>query len=483
MSRSKMPTTDVGQFFRLGKTSDDVPLENVLYTTIRTAPDNKSTSQRKVVFKLPKQGFLTSDSGIKLTPVDLAGPGSDEFALVLNPVTGILGSIARCTLDIDGKVVSNLIDPAKYMINDIYSQRRPAALLDYETSMLGLGMLTKVHISDNLETTNVKGLEHMAHGLPVDCKDNNTQFANYNILGSSVATSKAYMVKLNRLVMKMLDLNNLPVYLMKSNDINLTLYFKSDAREWCVGNNNSSLTAGMAEINLDSVELVTSHMLIPADMEAEGIMALRDAPFQFDWVDIYQIPANKSTTTIGTKSSDVYRLNMQGRVLHRITAVIDDNKFSKFFAHQSSLCLGDEEIQLKVNGQNLYDRPLTNPSLIYYQNKLHNDGRDLNVSLYQYMRNTFTEGTTGTEIYASDVRGLLHVLGFDMTNGNYVPGVGGRLQSDPFQGGMPQSTALELTYNVTPVAASQENISADLLFYVHVGKRLVISGNKVEVSF
>lgn len=479
-----MPMTDVGQFFRLGKTSDDVPLENVLYTTIRTAPDNKSANQRKVVFKLPKQGFLTSDSGIKLTPYAPNAPnGYNIDGVVLNPVTGILGSVARCTLDIDGKVVSDLIDPAKYMINDIYSQRRPAALLDYETSMLGLGMLTKVHYADPLDTTNIKGLEYMAHGLPVDCLDNDTQVANYNVLNATVATSKSYMIKLNRLVMKMLDINNLPVYLMKSHDINLTLYFKSDAREWCVGNNAVDLTANMALVDIDSIELVTSHMLIPADMEAEGIAALRDAPFQFDWVDIYQIPANKSTTNIGVKSSDVYRINLQGRVLHRITAVLDDNIASRFLAHQTSVALGDEEVQIKVNGQNLYDRPLTNPSLIYYQNKLHNDGRDLNVSLYQYMNNSFTLGTTGTELYATNLNGLLHVLGFDMTNGNYVAGVGGRLQSDPFNGGMPQSTALELTYNVTPTVAFQEDKVCDLLFYVHVGKRLTITANKVEVSF
>jgi hypothetical protein len=53
---------DYQNFFRLGLTSEDDALEEQMITTIRTAPETRSTSLNRVVFKVPTQGILTRDS-------------------------------------------------------------------------------------------------------------------------------------------------------------------------------------------------------------------------------------------------------------------------------------------------------------------------------------------------------------------------------------------------------------------------------------
>ena len=85
-------------FFRLGLTSEDDALEEQMITTIRTAPETKSTSLNRVVFKVPTQGIMTRDSQIQ---IQLQQPaGATESNVSVNAVNGVLGCIKEFRMTI-----------------------------------------------------------------------------------------------------------------------------------------------------------------------------------------------------------------------------------------------------------------------------------------------------------------------------------------------------------------------------------------------
>jgi len=474
---------DLTQYFRLGTTTEDMPLTEDLYITMRTAPETKSKSLNRVIFKVPEIGLLTNDSQIVLTPVaDPAIAGR-----VLNPVNGILGCIRKTTLTMDGKTVSFLEYPGLADVNDMYSRHSTAQLLDYDQFMHGSGMGVNIKMKDDFPAQNRKGLESMLSGLPLDESIDTPTLGEPHInkyrIGTSRLASRKYAIKLRDLGIHLLELNNLPMYLMKGKTMQIEIEFLDDCREWVSG---VAVGAGDVVIDLDSVELVTSHIMVPKNIEQEGILMLQNQPQLFKFIDRYMIPASLSTKALGAKVNEVYRLNLQGRELHKLLMVFRETHNS-YTANQTSICLGDEELQLRVNGTNLYDRPLTNPSLIYYQNQLYNDGRALQVSLQQYMANSYTNGLNLSDsTYHAATRGKMHFIGVDFTNGNMIVDKSGQMVSLPYGGGVPQKTSLEIDYSVTPRRVTtpvQENQNLEVYMYVSVAKTLLVGKQSVEVTF
>lgn len=468
---------DLSEYFRLGKTTDDMPLQEELYLTQRTAPETKSTSLNRVIFRVPEIGLLTRDSQIVLTPVNSSGN-----ARALNPVNGILGCVRRTTLKIDGKIVESLEYPGLADVTDVYSRHTTAQLLDYDQFLHGSGQAVRVLRKDADAGVDQKGIELMYRGLPVDEDTANTISITKYPIGATRGASRKYGMRLVDLGIRFLELNNLPMYLMKSKPVTLEVEFDDDCRNWVSG---AAVAATDVSIDLDTVELVTSHIMVPKDIEQEGIMLLQDKPQMFNFVSRYMIPASLSTGVVGTKVNEVYRFNLQGRELHKFLMVFRDDS-NNFVANQASVCLGDEELQVRVNGQNLYDRPLTNPSLIYYQNQLYNEGRPLQVSLLQYMANSYTDGLGKAAGYHAATRGRFHYLGVDLSNGNMVVDKSGRLVPMPYGGGVPQKSALEIDYSVTPrltASPAQDSRTVEVLVFVSVAKRLSIGRSAVEITF
>jgi hypothetical protein len=322
----------------------------------------------------------------------------------------------------------------------------------------------------------------MVNGLAVD-DDAGTFTVSKYAIGATRANTRRYGIRLRDLGSKILEYNNLPMYLMKSKPVVLTLEFDDDCRNWVSGEN---VAASDVSIDLDSVELVTSHIMVPKDVQEEGILLLQDKPQVFKFVSQYMIPATITTGATGATVNEIYRFNLQGRELHKFLMVFRDEP-NEYMANQQSLCLGDEELQVRVNGQNLYDRPLTNPSLIYYQNQLYNMGRPMQVSLLQYMANSYTENIAkSTNAYHRSTRGKFHYLGVDLGNGNMIMSKSGEMLPLPYGGGVPQKSNLEIDYSVTPRLSAhpdQDNRALEVLCYVSVAKTVAIGRSSVEVSF
>ena len=145
--------------------------------------------------------------------------------------------------------------------------------------------------------------------------------------------------------------------------------------------------------------------------------------------------------------------------------------------NQKSIGMGDEELQLKVNGLNLFDRPITTQPLIYQLTTYSEDGRTLKIPLnaWNVSNNSLNKYSQSTNPLYLDYRGNFHYLKVDFSNGNR--GV--------FGSGTVMKTACEIDYKITPRTNANPNqrVKNDMVFYVTISKLLSIGANQVNISY
>ena len=189
---------------------------------------------------------------------------------------------------------------------------------------------------------------------------------------------------------------------------------------------------------------------------------------------------------VGTQASNIYRVHLNNRELHSLLMVFHQQEGnltgqSRITANQVSSSLGDEQLQIKSNGQNLFDRPITNSGVFFQLLTYYNQGMALKCSFQGwqanqqslYIPNNIAFG--GASERFRDYRGEFHYLGVDFRNGNM--GV--------FGAGTQQRSNLEIDYINTPRTATfpKQDEQRDLFFFVKVSKLLTLGGNVVNVSF
>jgi len=145
--------------------------------------------------------------------------------------------------------------------------------------------------------------------------------------------------------------------------------------------------------------------------------------------------------------------------------------------NQKSIGMGDENLQLKINGLNLFDRPINSQPLIYQLTTYSEDGRTLKVPLnaWNVTDLTLTSYKQSADPLYLDYRGNFHYLKIDFSNGNQ--GV--------FGSGTTMKTAAEIDYKITPITAAspKQQSKNDMFFYVTISKLLSIGSNQVNISY
>ena len=469
--------TDLQRYFSLGLTNENDPIvDDVVINTIRTPPNTKSQSFNRVIFEIPKVGLLTKDSGIMVQPRQAADSSNTSSNIALNIVNGVLGCVKRCKLNIDGKELTNLENPSLLETNRLYSRNTPARMFDYQNVVLG-SAFSVVNLSEEFKTATTQGVEILDSEQSTVRHTKGDTFVCKNNLNKT--SNDKYMIPLHMLGLSFLRHSELPVHLMKDRDLVLEIEFDSDCRNWAFNGTGTALTASDCDINLDTCELITTHIQQNEELEQMLFDELKESSRVYDLMETYLIKQSMVNNAVGTATNTLVRLNLQNRELQKVLQcqVPTSATGSNPVCNQVSESLGDISLNHRSNGVFIFDRRVSNNAQQFYLNSVYNEDRGLKVSNNAWSQTKLqADGqlVSGEKDFTSYC-GRFNYIGVNYRNGN--DGV--------FGAGTVQTTPLEIHYDSTARKAANPNQvgEKDLFYYVSVSKRLVISQNAVQMTF
>jgi len=473
---------NLNSYFQLGLDSEATPQNSLVMNTIRTPVDVQSgrSGLNKVTFKVPKAGLLTGDSMVTLqliaNPNAAAAPSSNATP---NFVCGALGVIERARLVIDNKVLTDVERPSLLEIPKLYTENTQNEVAQFNYKFLGNQLQTKTNPVDGTEEFDVsKSRYFVAEDETAD-----TQNVVRNRV-TSADNSKVYGLHLKHLGAQFLENRSLPVFLMGAREIILELFFYKDCREYMTMTQGASgsIQPDSFIVNTETCELVSTHIQIPDDVQANEIAALASKPMSYPLIDNYVVKGGITTETVNKAIPNTFRINAQNRELHRILMVntvapLASDQGNRVVSNQMSRADGDHSVQIKSNGLNLYERPITNPSLFQQQSIYAYNNMALKLPYGAFHVNNRTNSIPQSDKQlAQAIRGFAQYFAVDFKNGN-----GG-----VYGAGSVQKQALEIEYTVTPRVTSwpqQQGVQYQTLFYLSVSKLLTIGSKMVEISF
>jgi hypothetical protein len=466
---------NINDYFQLGMDSEAMEQNSLVMNTIRTPVDTQSgrTGLSKTTFKIPKIGFLTGDSMLTLQFVNNGGTNSN---VTPNFVTGAMGCIERVRLLIDNKELTNLERPSLLEIPKLYSRNTQNEVAQFNTKFLANQFQTGVDFDEGEEVFDNAKTRYFTD------EDKNNDVQNVVRYRPNVeADSHVYGIHLKQLGLQFLEQKSLPVFLLGAREMILEVFYYTDCREYLVPTQGTLAAADYA-INYPNVELVTTHIQIPDEVQAQEIANLASSPLNYPLLDNYLVKGTYLSAAQNTAKENIFRINAQNRELHKLllaNSEIPSNikSNSRVVANQKAVTLGDIKLQIKANGLNVYERPIVNPSILYQQTTYAHNGMALKLPY-----NSFNVDSRTSEIPQSDetlyldYRGTQQYVAVDFSNGN-----GG-----VYGGGTIQRQAMEVEYTATPRQTANPNQvtrQVDVNFYLEVSKMLSIGARNVEISF
>lgn len=466
---------NVNDYFQLGMDSEAMEQNSLVMNTIRTPVDTQSgrSGLSKVVFKVPKVGFLTADSMVTLQFVNNGGTNSN---VTPNFVTGALGCIERVRILIDNKELTNLEQPSLLEVPKLYSRNTENEVAQFNTKFLANQFQTKCDKDSGEENFAVEKTRYLSD------EDLNNDVQNVvRYRPGTEDNSHVYGIHLKQLGAQFLEQKSLPVFLLGNREMVVEIFFHKDCREYLVAT-QGNLSAGDYAVNYPTVELVTTHIQIPDEVQANEIANLASSPLNYPLLDNYLVKGSMTTNAINVATPEIYRVNAANRELHRLlicnTAIKNNlNSQSRVVANQKSIALGDVELQIKANGLNVFERPIVNPSILYQQTTYAHNGMALKLPYNSFNVDKRTDQIPQSDatLY-EDYRGTQQYVAIDFSNGN-----GG-----VYGGGTIQRQAMEIEYTATPRVATnptQPSTQHNVNFYLEVSKMLSIGARNVEISF
>lgn len=466
---------NVNDYFQLGLDTEAMPQNSLVMNTIRTPVDTRSgrSGLSKVVFKVPKVGLLTGDSMVTLQFKNAGGTNSN---VTPNFVTGAMGCIERVRILIDNKELTNLEEPSLLEVPKTYSRNTQNEVAQMNYKFLGNQFQSTVKQSNGNEVFDISKTRYFS-----DAAENTDTQNVVRYRPSTEANSHVYGIHLKNLGAQFLEDKSLPVFLLGDREMVLELFIHTDCREYLVPT-QGTLAAGDFEVNYETVELVTTHIQLPDEVQAQEIANIATNPLQYPLLDNYLVKGTYTTAAINTAKEKIFRVNAQNRELHKLLIVnseIENNIDSsqRVVANQKGVALGDIKLQIKSNGLNIYERPITNPSILYQQTTYAHNGMALKLPYGSFnVDNRVNAIPQSDQTLYLNYRGTQQYLAVDFSNGN-----GG-----VYGGGSIQRQAMEVEYTATPrIAANPDQTSRQMEtdFYLTVSKMLSIGARKVDISF
>lgn len=463
---------DLNDYFSLGLESTNQPIENAgMINVFRTPVDTSSTNLNRITFKFPKTGMLTADTMVTLQPI-LSDSTLTQSNLTPNFINGLIGSIKRTRLLVDNKVLVDLERPGLAENVKLYSRNTQVELAEKEYKLMGNQFRTQINANgtEGFDISDTRVLDNQ----------NNTNVSISKNIILQEASSKVYGIPLKHLGCDFLEAAALPVFLLGHREMILELEFFADCREYVCEPEGSGFNATDVKINLANAELVSTHIMLPPEVEANEISAMARQPVSYPLLDKYVIKGVVDTTGgVGVEKSETYRINFQNREVHNlmICSVNNSPGSTLLCGNQKSIGMGDENLQLKINGLNLFDRPITSQPLIYQLTTYSEDGRTLKIPLnaWNVSNNTLNAYSQSADPLYLDYRGNFHYVKVDFSNGN----------SGVFGSGTTMKTAAEIDYKITPRTATNpvQTVKNDMFFFVTISKLMTIGANQVSISY
>ena len=467
---------DLNEYFNLGLDSTNNPIENAgMQNVFRTPVDTSSANLNRITFKFPKTGLLTADSMITLQPI-LGDSSAATSTLTPNLVNGVIGAIKRTRILVDNKVLVDLERPGLAENVKLYSRHTQVELAEKEYKLMGNQFRTQTN-ADGTEGFNVADTR-----IVKNATGNLTSCSKNIILQEN--TSKVYGIPLRHLGADFLEAASLPVFLLGHREMILELEFYADCREYVCSPQTDTINADSVKINLANAELVSTHIVLPPDVEAQEVANMARQPVQYPLLDTYVIKGvvDTSTTDLDKTKIENYRINFQNREVHNLMMCSVKNTITgtAIMGNQFATSLGDESLQLKVNGLNLFDRPISTQPMLYQLTTYSEDGRTLKIpynawavtrqSLLAYQQPTVA---SSGEYY--DYRGGFHYIKVDLSNAN----------SGVFGSGTVMKTACEIEHSITPRTATSPNqkVKMDVFFYATISKLMTLGASQVNISY
>lgn len=456
-----MSQVDLKSYFKLGLDSTNNATEQAgLINTIRTPVDTQSRQLNRITFKCPKIGMLTADSHINLrftSTADYTG---------LNVLNGALGCVQRFRVLIGNKVLTDIERPALLKNVELYSSRTLSHLMDFEKMYIGNSL--------DLVVNKVNGnFELGSDGTAVIDEDGDVVVQSQYL--KTTGECKTFGLPLRMLGATFLETASLPVFLLGSREMIIEITFEDDARQYAIG---GTIAKNTLQVDLPNVELVSTHVMLDEQLEAQQMAGLAKNPAMYPLIDTYLIKGVLPAGANGTKATNLYRLNIQNREVHRLLMATPPlvGSHNTLLGNQVAQGCGDEVLQVRANGLNIFDRPVANAATIYQLLNYYNGGLSLKMPYQVFNGTEYALAQQTHDAEMADLLGSQHYLGLDFKNGNN--GIKGS--------GTVMTAALEVEYSNTPNNGSgkdNQKDAHDVFFYVSYSKMLQIGQNMINVSF
>jgi hypothetical protein len=485
---------DLNKFFRLGLDTTDKPIDQSLIVQLRTSPDNVNKLQKKVTFKIPKNGILTKDTMLKINLVNLLATTSLANNR-LNVLNGILGSINRVELKADNKIITSRELPSYTNTNLIYSQYTNIEILNYWKHIIGCGLaLTETKNTEDEGSPETLKLDNRIMSLNLSNVDPTlTAFINPNddnINGvTSGSKTRSWGIPL-WLLSPFFMSNQLPLFLMRATrDVVLEVYF-NDSKEFLLADETNGQS--FLQVDLDNIELCSTHILQDPDLEALEIEQSMTKPKIYNYNDEYLIKYKIPSGT--TDINETLRLNLNTRRLNRFLMCFkpirnvdsnDTKATNQVFAEQLSTAFGDQTLQVKMNGLELFQQPINNDPTLFHLTTLYNNNLPLQFTRAQTSFNTHmaTRPTFDVEEQpnrsSNQMLGTLNYLGVSVTNGNPEPLFSSSVQTTPLEIQYTSSRNTQVNTGAHPC----NTLGHFMLIYPQVFKELSITPKVVNVTY
>lgn len=475
----------IQEYFNLGLDTTDEPINQAgLINTIRVAPIQVSNQHNRVIFRFENEGLLTRDSGIR---VRAQGTSALSSNVCLNVVNGILGSVKRATVKIDGQNLVDLIQPNLIETNRMYSRNAPTKLIDFEKSLIGndFRVITDSNQTDQVLVDDAAKVGQTFFGPKqnVIFTASQNKFIRNVRLSDTAADNKSYFIPLHMLGMNFLRHNNLPLYLMKERNIELILEFDNDnCLNWCFeGGAAQAITKSSVKVDLDSCELIQVNIMLDEELAESQKAMLKEQSATFTLIESYLVKNSFTSSTANVEAGySPIRINAQNREVHKILAAWNEPAYSTqsdIVCNQQAISLGDVTHNWKINGVLLFDDDISQSSISYYLNSEYNNDNGLNVPRIAWICDQSTlDQDDNARASHFEWRGRWYYLGQSLRNGNQgVVGAGTAIR-----------TPIDLNLTITPRIANDPKQSTTELvgnIYVSNTKILTIMENNIAINF
>lgn len=486
---------DLKKFFRLGLDSTDQPLDQSLIVHSRTAPDNVNTPQKKLTFKVPKYGVLTADSMLVVSLKKESAVNNSR----LNLLNGILGAIDRVVVRADNKIITGLSGSSYKRTVELYSESSLIHMANYWKRFLGNNLLFDVvsstgALDDGSAQTlqvNKKIVEYVSPAGAGDCAD--LLVYDDNLATGSVGdNTKSFGIPLY-LLSTFFRNNALPVFLMTATrDIVIEVYFNANPTHYIITDNSVADTA--INIDLNNCELMTTHILQDPELEGEILQSARQTPRTYVYNDEYLVRHKIASGTADI--NETVRVNLNTRRLNKFliafkpvrTATYSaSNQCNQVCAEQLSTAFGEQTLQVKMNGVEIFQHPVASDPLLFHLTTIYNKGKACKflrtmTSYNNHMANYPDANVESADQNLSSVqlKGVANYLGVNVENGNPGPLLSSTVQNVPLE---IKYTSTRNTPKNTNNAYPINRAEHEMYIYPSVFKQLSISPQLVEVSY